>query len=181
MGMIVTNPAHREYIEENLAWGVVEHLGLECCGTCAVADVLTIVDSETPRLQMHRYASSTTCREVPVCPTCIQQGALEPSPCEYEPEEQHGYHQSCIRYCNDPGCTARVLKGQVVRFQESMMLEQQRLRPDLWEGVESLGPKVFDDWVRNQNIGAEEWLEAESGDVASITRIRTIMGLPPIV
>ena len=181
MEMNITNPAHRQYIEENRAWDIAEHRGLECCGTCAVADVLTIVDSTAPKLQMHQYATSAVCREVRVCPACVQEGVLAPTPCEYESEEQHGHHQSCVGYCNDPCCAAWVSNVRVARFQEGMMLEQQRFRPDLWEGVESLGPNVFEDWTDNQKIGAEEWLEAEAGDVASIIRIRTIIGLPVIV
>ena len=62
-----------------------------------------------------------------------------------------------------------------------MMLEQQRCRPDLWEGEDILGTSVFEDWVDNQDIGTEEWLEAAEGNAKSIIRVRTAIGAPAIV
>lgn len=176
--MIIANPAHREYIEENLAWDAVEHLGINHCGTCAVSGVLTIIDHKAPKLQMHQYAMNTVCREVRVCRVCIQEGALAPNPCEYESEEEHGHHSSCVRYCKDPGCIAMLSNRRVARFQRSIMLEQQQLRPDLWEGRYTTDPSVLERWRDQLDIETEEWRLADNGDAASIIRIRTRTGLP---
>lgn len=110
----ITNPIHREYIEERGNYRLAEQLGLILCGACAWFDCLTIVDSDTRTCHFHRYAGSVECRTVPVCDEYYQQGACDEGEC-LDMMEDHHHCSGCIRSCTDPGCLATVRAAMLRR------------------------------------------------------------------
>ena len=83
----IGNPAHLDWIEETGNFVMVDRLGIDYCGVCAMYGILTLTDDEAPRYRFHGYAQSTGCPTLTLCPEC------------YEQHPSDGDRESC-RLCN---------------------------------------------------------------------------------
>ena len=78
--MEITNEGHKGFIEETGNFRLADSLGLQHCGLCAITGTLTLVPDDAPSRQFHAYANTTACLELPVCPDCLEQDDLDPTP-----------------------------------------------------------------------------------------------------
>ena len=103
----IANRVHLEFLEERADFLLAESLGLAFCGFCSMNDGLTILDSTARTYQIHNYAGTTACMNLPVCDGCYEQGACDEGDCLDMMNDDH-HCQSCIRRCTDPSCRAMV-------------------------------------------------------------------------
>ena len=98
MEIVIQNPAHREFIEEQKCFDVVDLLGLKYCGLCSPFDVLTLVPDDAPDRRFHHYTGTAQCVDLPVCDQCLEQGGPDP--------EDWLSRQNGIERCSDVGCVS---------------------------------------------------------------------------
>ena len=96
MKIVIQNNAHREFIEEQRCFPVVDLLGLKYCRLCSTVDILTLVPDDAPDHRFHHYSGTTRCLDLPVCDQCLGEAGPEP--------EDWLEYQTGIVGCGEGGC-----------------------------------------------------------------------------